>query len=133
MIPGIGIVQINVTDLETARRFYEDIIGFEPLGGDNQALCYKLKGETVLLLYKVDMTAENHYPNGTGVVPVFYVENIDRFYTGLNDKQVDLIKVPWSKESSGIGPCPFGRFIGVRDPFGNVFEILQPWPEKQKD
>lgn len=122
----VGIIQINVTDLELARLFYEVKLGFKPTASDGQVICYALGGDAVLLLYKVFYPAENLYPDGTGIVPVFYIEDIDQTYAEWKAKGVEFVKIAWSAVETGIAPCPFGRFIAVRDPFGNVFEILEP-------
>ncbi|MFA4985353.1 MAG: VOC family protein [Candidatus Brocadiia bacterium] len=122
---GLVILQINVTDLEKARAYYVDTLGFEMLSHSTHVVEICLHGGPLCLLYKVDRRADNGYPDATGIIPVFLVQDIDAIHADWKAKGVEFVPCSWAKEESGIGDCPFGRFIGVRDPFGNAFEILQ--------
>jgi len=137
----LGLVQINVTDRKRAEEFYVNTLDFkkiirDPLtgvesGGDSDSGPIFLDngcGGTILL-YPLNITKyiPFDYPDQTGVVLVIYVDDIDETYRDWRAKGVEFIKIDWSEEESGIANCPFGRFIAVRDPFGNVFEILEPY------
>ncbi|MEO5928318.1 MAG: VOC family protein [Candidatus Kapaibacterium sp.] len=126
MAVTIGIVQINVTDLDRAKRFYGDILGHEITGGTSGAATVRGDAGPALLLYPVKNIAPVDYPNQTGTTIVFYVDDIEETVARWRDKGVEFIPIAWSRDASGIADCPFGRFIAFRDPFGNVHEILQP-------
>lgn len=131
MHASIGLIQINVLDSRKAREFYLETLGFT-----EKKMPVELGPVTVLdngegapiLLYPVEKRAEVDYPSQTGATLVFYVEEIARTYREWKEKGVEFVPISWSKEESGIAPCPFGPFIAFRDPFGNVHEILEPWP-----
>ncbi|MDP8238518.1 MAG: VOC family protein [Candidatus Hatepunaea meridiana] len=140
----LGLVQINVTDRKKAEEFYVHTLGFkkilvDPLtgiesGGDNDNGPFFLDSGCgfPILLYPLNIKkgVQFDYPNQTGVILVIYMDDIDKTYRDWRAKGVEFIKIAWSEEESGIAGCPFGRFIAVRDPFGNVFEILQPFKHK---
>lgn len=126
----VGIVQINVTDLDEAWRFYVETLGlpgrrtlgigkpFElELGGDDSPK---------VLVYSVRRSAMRSYPDETGVTLVFYTDDIRRTVAEWKAQGVSFVPIEWSREESGIADTPFGLFIAFRDPFGNVHELLEP-------
>ena len=125
----LGMVSIYVSqDQSRVKDFYGETLDFplsslpdDPTG----SLLIENGNGPRILLYPVP-AEDLKEPRSSGLV--FYVEDIDRTVREWKAKGVQFTKVPWSKEDSGIGPCPFGRFIYVHDPFGNQFEILQPSP-----
>lgn len=124
----VGIIQINVTDLDEARRFYFDILGFNDTKQWNVSSVASLEAENApqILLYPVSEMVPVDYPNQTGTTIVFYVDDLDRTIEEWRTRGVEFIPIAWSTDESGIGNSPFGRFIAFRDPFGNIHEILQP-------
>jgi catechol 2,3-dioxygenase-like lactoylglutathione lyase family enzyme len=125
----LGIVQINVTDLEKARDFYVNILGMKAKEslGPNRPFELEIEGSPTVLIYPAKRFVPSDYPNQTGVVLVFYTDDIKRTMREWADKGVFFVKIAWSKDESGIAESPFGPFIAFRDPFGNVHELLQPW------
>lgn len=125
---GIAIVQINVTDLQEARRFYGEVLGLptrEPFGADGPFELALGDGPTVLV-YQVARSVPVDYGEETGVTLVIRTDDVDGTAARWRASGVELVPVPWSPDDSGIAPCPYGRFIAFRDPFGNVHELLQP-------
>ena len=127
----LGIVQINVTDLAAAWRFYVDTLGLqgvERLGRGKPFHLMPENGENgpAILVYPVEKTAARSYPDDTGVTLVFYTPDIRGTVTAWKKKGVEFIPIAWSREASGIAETPFGPFVAFRDPFGNVHELLQP-------
>jgi len=123
-----GMLQINVTDLHAAREFYRDTLGFrvrEPFGPDGPFELDLGPGPTVLV-YQVAKAVPVEYGEQTGLTLVIHTDDLDGTVAAWRAKGVDLLSIPWSQEESGIAPCPYGRFIAFRDPFGNVHELLQP-------
>jgi catechol 2,3-dioxygenase-like lactoylglutathione lyase family enzyme len=124
----LGLVQINVTDLREAWRFYVDTMqmrGVEKLGR-GKAFHLELPDAPAILVYPVQQVVDRQYPVGTGVTLVFYTPDIRTTVDTWKQKGVEFIPIAWSQETSGIADTPFGPFIAFRDPFGNVHELLQP-------
>lgn len=124
----VGLLQINVTDARKAREFYIDTLGFpvKPGTEDFGITVIDNEGGAPILLYPVERAVPVDYPNQTGSTIVFYVNDVEKTVEEWRERGVEFISIAWSEEESGIAPCPFGRFIAFRDPFGNVHEILQP-------
>jgi predicted enzyme related to lactoylglutathione lyase len=125
----VGIVQINVTDLGAAWRFYVDTLGItgrQTLGpGKPFELDFGRGGPTVLV-YPARNVAKPDYPSGAGVTLVLFTDDIHATVAEWKAKGVPFIRIAWAKDESGIADTPFGPFIAFRDPFGNVHELLQP-------
>lgn len=124
----LGLIQINVTDLAEAWRFYVDTLGlqgFERLGR-GKAFHLAAEGAPEILVYPVKRLAARQYPEDTGITLIFYTSDIDQTVADWRQKHVQFIPIAWSKDASGIAETPFGPFIAFRDPFGNVHELLQP-------
>ncbi|PCJ52293.1 MAG: hypothetical protein COA79_24505 [Planctomycetota bacterium] len=123
-----AIIQINITDLEIAKSFYGETLGFEidhekSLDG---VCLLKSDGDIPILLYPVPQKSNSQYGENAGPVLVIEVADIFKVYKDWKKKDVQFIPVPWSEDETGIGGCPFGLFIAFKDPDGNVHEILQP-------
>ncbi len=123
-----ALIQINVTDGHKAEKFYCDVLGFEKDEDNSQEGVPALKSELGIpvILYTVDNPSRFNYGTESGPVLVLRVDDIDTVHADWLAKGVEFIPVPWSEEESGVGSCPFGRFIAFKDPDGNVHELLQP-------
>ncbi len=123
----LAIVQIGTTNLPAARRFYGEILGFpekNPSFGPDFA-SFDLGGGQTLLLYPATAGQERQsYPDSTGTVPIFVVSDIQTTVASLREAGIELVPAAWADER-GLASCPFGVFIGVRDPSGNVVELLE--------
>jgi catechol 2,3-dioxygenase-like lactoylglutathione lyase family enzyme len=124
----LGIVQINVTDLREAWRFYVETLGLNGVErlGRGKPFHLDLQNGPAILVYPVQQKAERRYPDDTGVTLVFYTSDIRKTVETWKQKGVEFVAIAWSREASGIADTPFGPFIAFRDPFGNVHELLQP-------
>lgn len=123
-----GLIQINVTDLGAARRFYGETlgIGLRERFGPEGPFELELGDGPPVLVYQVERRADVDYGNQTGVTLVIQTDDVEGTAARWREGGVDLIPIPWSEDESGIAPCPYGRFIAFRDPFGNVHELLEP-------
>jgi lactoylglutathione lyase len=123
-----GMLQINVTDLAEARRFYRDVLGIsvrEPFGADGPFELELGPGPTYFV-YQVSKSVPVEYGEQTGLTLVLYTDDLEGSVLRWRESGVEFIPIAWSDDASGIAACPYGRFIAFRDPFGNVFELLQP-------
>lgn len=124
----VGIIQINVTDLEAAWRFYVDTLGIEGRWALGRGKPFELTlshGGPKVLVYPAQNITKLDYPSGTGITLVLFTDDIRSTVAEWKAKGVPFIPIAWAKEESGIADTPFGPFIAFRDPFGNVHELLQ--------
>lgn len=124
---AVGIVQINVTDLDRAWEFYVESLGIpgERRLGPGRPFELAIDGPRVLV-YPVREVAERRYPDETGVVLVLHTDDIAGTVAAWREAGVEFVPIAWSRDATGIAETPFGPFIAFRDPFGNVHELLEP-------
>jgi catechol 2,3-dioxygenase-like lactoylglutathione lyase family enzyme len=132
-MPGVnlrvGIVQINVTDLEAAWRFYVETLGIagrRTLGPGKPFELDLGPGGPTVLVYPARGVTRPDYPAGAGVTLVLYTDDVRATVAEWRAKGVPFIPIAWARDESGIADTPFGPFIAFRDPFGNIHELLQP-------
>ena len=128
MAQRLAMVSISVPREQAVqvKAFYGETLGFPLMTDpeDPQAGPQIENGDGPRILIYPVPSEDLKGSRETGLV--FQVKDIDHTVQEWKAKGVRFTKVPWSKEESGIGPCPFGRFIYFHDPFGNQFELLQP-------
>jgi catechol 2,3-dioxygenase-like lactoylglutathione lyase family enzyme len=117
-VSGISELVLEVSDLEAARRFYRDVLGFEETlyGEGAEGRYWYLVGDTARLGL---WTEQVGLAGGRGGAHVHYAFNVA-------DDEIDRL---WERiESAGAdveGPIQLGpgRAIYVTDPDGNVVEF----------
>jgi catechol 2,3-dioxygenase-like lactoylglutathione lyase family enzyme len=117
-VGGISELVLEVSDLDAARRFYRDVLGFEETlyGEGAEGRYWYLVGDTARLGL---WTEQIGLAGGRGGVHVHYAFNVA-------DAEIDRIKA--RIEGAGAeadGPIQLGpgRAIYVTDPDGNVVEF----------
>lgn len=135
MYPKINMIQINVLDPEKSAKFYIDVLGFQLDKSKSIPGVPVLKSEqniSIILYLAIEKNLRN-YPRDTGPLIVFEVENILKTKQEWEAKGVKFIESQWAEPATGIALCPFGQFIAFKDLDGNIHEVLQPHPVKEKD
>jgi catechol 2,3-dioxygenase-like lactoylglutathione lyase family enzyme len=117
-VSGISELVLEVDDLEAARRFYRDVLGFEETlyGEGAEGRYWYLVGETARLGL---WTEQVGLAGGRGGAHVHYAFSVP-------DEEVDRLKDRIEEAGSEVeGPIPLGpgRAIYVTDPDGNVVEF----------
>jgi catechol 2,3-dioxygenase-like lactoylglutathione lyase family enzyme len=117
-VSGISELVLEVTDLDAARRFYRDVLGFEETlyGEGAEGRYWYLVGETARLGL---WTEQVGLAGGRGGSHVHYAFNVD-------DREIDPIKDRIEGTGAEVeGPIQLGpgRAIYVTDPDGNVVEF----------
>ena len=117
-VTGISELVLEVSDLEAARTFYRDELGFEEtlFGEGAEGRYWYLVGETARLGL---WTPQEGLAGGRGGAHVHFAFNV-------NDGEIDPLKRRF--EGNGVeveGPIQLGpgRAIYVTDPDGNVVEF----------
>jgi catechol 2,3-dioxygenase-like lactoylglutathione lyase family enzyme len=117
-ISGISELVLEVADLESARRFYRDVLGFEEtlFGEGAEGRYWYLVGDTARLGL---WTEQVGLAGGRGGAHVHYALHTD-------DAEIDALKVRIEQAGAEVeGPIQLGpgRAIYVTDPDGNVVEF----------
>jgi catechol 2,3-dioxygenase-like lactoylglutathione lyase family enzyme len=117
-VTGISELVLEVSDLEAARRFYRDELGFEETlyGEGREGRYWYLVGETARLGLWTEQVGLAGGRGGAHVHFAFHVadEEIDRLDDRLAGREVEV------EGPIQLGP---GRAIYVTDPDGNVVEF----------
>ena len=118
-MPNICVIQINVVNMDQAIDFYSNKLGFQVKSRDHYPYVVVLEHEpNTFILSKVDKPAQIDYPNVAQTLINFQTDNLDGTLKDLKEKGVDLIhETPQT--------CPVGVYVALRDPSGNVMEILE--------
>jgi lactoylglutathione lyase len=118
-MPRICVIQINVTDMDRAVDFYSNKLGFRVASREHYPQIVKLEHEAVpLLLYKVDREARTDYPDGAQTLINLETDDLRRDLERLRGEGVEVIQ-------DAPVDCPVGIYAGIRDPFGNVLELVE--------
>jgi catechol 2,3-dioxygenase-like lactoylglutathione lyase family enzyme len=117
-VSGISELVLEVSDLDAARRFYRDVLGFEETlyGEGAEGRYWYLVGETARLGL---WTEQVGLAGGRGGSHVHYAFSVP-------DAEIDLLKERIEANGAEVeGPIQLGpgRAIYVTDPDGNVVEF----------
>jgi catechol-2,3-dioxygenase len=117
-VAGISELVLEVSDLDVARRFYRDVLGFEETlyGEGAEGRYWYLVGETARLGL---WTEQVGLAGGRGGAHVHYAFNVP-------DAEIDSLKSSFQGNGAEVeGPIQLGpgRAIYVTDPDGNVVEF----------
>jgi predicted enzyme related to lactoylglutathione lyase len=116
---SICVVQINVVDMDEALDFYCGTLGLEAGSREFYPQIVEIRHEGVqLILNKVEERAQIDYPRVAQTLLNFQVDDLEKELAKLKSKGVELIHDTPQE-------CPVGVFAALRDPSGNVHELLE--------
>lgn len=119
MYPKICVVQINVTDMDEATDFYCNKIGFKINNREYYPQLLSLENSGVyFILSKVEKSAVINYPVEAGTMINIEVSDLEKSIKELKSKGVEFIHSTPQK-------CPVGIYAAIKDPSGNVMELLE--------
>jgi predicted enzyme related to lactoylglutathione lyase len=111
----IAAISIYVDNLNTARAFYEDALGFS-VTASHPGILELEHGQTALVLCEGPKRTAREYP--TGVVLGVPVKDLGKCLAQLREKRMPLVH-------DEPEPFPRGRFAACIDPAGNAIELLE--------
>ena len=116
---SFAVIGIYVDDIDKAKEFYCDALGFEIENTYDDGCIVQLKGDgPTVILEKVDNPSKAVYPGGSQVVLCVATDNIEKTSEEFKTKGVNFLH---------DGPQPFvaGRFMAMKDPAGNTLELIE--------
>jgi len=114
----LGKIMIFVSDLEKAKKFYRDVLGFPPESETENRLEFAREGVD-FIAFKCETDAPvADYGNAARSVFVCEVESIEKSLTELRAKGVEFLHDEPAEND-------FSRYAAFCDPFGNVHEIFE--------
>ena len=131
----LSIITLGVNNLKQARAFYENTLGWAPLGTSDESIVFFHLGGMLLSLYPHDSLAEDVgiHPGRQGFRGVTLAYNatsrevVDRIFTDLDARGATIVKHPQ--------PAFWGGYSGyISDPDGHLWEIAyNPYLELDAD
>ena len=114
----LGMMMICVSDLEKAKTFYRDVLGF-PIKSQHTDHVEFVHDGCDFIAYKCeqDATVEN-YSRIARSVFVFEVDSIDQSMRELRARGVEFLHQEPAEND-------FCRYAALLDPFGNVHELYE--------
>jgi catechol 2,3-dioxygenase-like lactoylglutathione lyase family enzyme len=118
---------IAVSDLDTARRFYEDQLGLEPGERDGEGVRYPCAESTGIFVYRS--------PENAGKSPAtlagWFVDDLDQTMEELASRGVTFEQYDQpgiATDARGVFDAGRFRAVWVKDPDGNTIAITQLSP-----
>lgn len=118
-MPRVCLIQINVTDMDQAMDFYCNKLDFQILSKKDYPNVLELVQQGLrMVLVKVSKSARIDYPNIAQTLIAIQIDDLAATLQDLKRKGVDLVYDTPQK-------FPEGFYSALRDPFGNVHELIQ--------
>ena len=111
---------IPTADLDAARGFYEEILGFVPREANPAGIYYDAGGGTYFVL-----TRSSGKASGSHTQMAFRVSEIESEVRDLQRRGVTFEEYETPKTVDGIATIPIGRTAWFRDPEGNLIGMIQ--------
>jgi lactoylglutathione lyase len=115
MILGLDFVMLHVPNIEQARTFYTEKMGFAVEDQQPGFVQFKQhEGRGAIFALQEDTEASAY----KGVELWWIVDNADTTYATLVSRDVEVESQPSDQ--------PFGRAFNIKDPAGNTINMFQP-------
>jgi len=111
---------IPTADLDAARGFYEEVLGFVPREANPAGIYYDAGGGTYFVL-----TRSSGKASGSHTQMAFRVSDIESEVRELQRRGVRFEEYETPKTVDGIATIPIGRTAWFRDPEGNLIGMIQ--------
>jgi predicted enzyme related to lactoylglutathione lyase len=111
---------IPTADLDAARGFYEEVLGFVPREANPAGIYYDAGRGTYFVL-----TRSSGKASGSHTQMAFRVSDIESEVRELQRRGVRFEEYETPKTVDGIATIPIGRTAWFRDPEGNLIGMIQ--------
>lgn len=113
---NLDFVSIQVIDMNKSEVFYSEIMGFKKgISPNPHAVVFETENGAIFAIRTSMIDLENIELKGAGISLWFKVENPDKLFSHLKEKNVPIIK--------SIEDGPFGRTFILKDPNGYAITI----------
>lgn len=115
-----AVATVGVKNLKTARKFYENTLGFEPKESDGDSVTFT-SGDTKLFVYQSEFAGTN---KATAVT--WTSNDVDGIVADLKERGVrfEHYKFPGTKLEGDVHVSGDMRAAWFKDPDGNVLAIV---------
>jgi catechol 2,3-dioxygenase-like lactoylglutathione lyase family enzyme len=112
---------VPAKDLDGTRRFYEEVLGAQPVHEDPGGLLYKV-GDTYFSLYPTQFAGTAQHTLGA-----FMVRDVEAAVADLRGKGVTFEEydMPGLKTVNGIAELGGVRGAWFKDPEGNILSVVE--------
>ncbi len=131
--PRLSFITLGVADLAKSKRFYSDVLGWEPFQDNGGIVMYKLNGLVLSLYPQHELMEDAKVPDDTKGARFTLAqclrspEEVDVFFAHLTEHKVTITKAPEKVFWGGYS----GYFA---DPDGHLWEIAHnPFLELDAD
>lgn len=114
----ICAISIYVSNMELAKQFYCEQLGFQIAQEFDETLVELLHDGIPVILCQVELATQSNYPNQSQVVIGLQTDNLVQSITEMKDKGIEVVY-------NTPQPCPPGYYSAIKDPFGNIIELLE--------
>jgi predicted enzyme related to lactoylglutathione lyase len=116
---NFAVIGIYVDDIDKAKKFYCDALGFEIENSYNDGCILQMKSEGPTVIVELaDKPSKAEYPDGSQIVLCVATEDIEKTSKELREKGVNFLHdIPQLFVA--------GQFMAMKDPAGNVLELIQ--------
>ncbi len=113
---------IAVKDIETARKFYEDILGLTPVGAEGQELIVFRSGNSTINIYRSQYAGTNQATAVTWVVG----DDVEGVVRALKAKGVTFehYDMPDMTREGNVHVAGDMKVAWFKDPDGNILNIV---------
>lgn len=113
-MPEICVIGVYVRDLQSAREFYCDRLGFEIAGEHGDCILQLKSGGVTFVIEEI----RGDFPGQPCVALGIQTRDVERDMEKLREQGVTVIH-------DAPQPFPEGTFAACRDPDGNLVELLE--------
>jgi lactoylglutathione lyase len=117
-MPTVASISIYITDMEAAIGFYTDVLGFKVKSRPVPFITELDHDGVAVVLCQAEKGVKVDYPTSTGTIIGLVSKDVAAAAKAFAKKKVALVVADPQE-------FPGGKFIAVRDPSGNVVELLQ--------
>ena len=117
-MPSIAAISIYVDDMERAIAFYQDVLGFKVRSRPVPFIAELDHDSPALVLCQAEHSTRFDYSKASGTVIGLAASDVAARAADFKKRGIELV-VAEPQEFPG------GKFIALRDPAGNVVELLE--------